>query len=114
MITVELFSLASGAGSFVTPPVSIGDLTTFSVFVLFPGGGTLDGTLTLECSKDTVNANYVTITGSSQAVTGSTQHAWSAVGQGYEYVRMRWVYSSGAGNMLAVMQMKETNKVKGA
>jgi hypothetical protein len=113
MITSELFGLASGAASFVTPSISLGDLTTYSVFVLFPGGGTLDGTLTLESSPNQDDANFVTVGSSSQAVTGSTQHEWSCIGQGYQYVRMRWVYGSGAGNMKAIIQIKETNISKG-
>jgi hypothetical protein len=113
MIQAELFAVASGAASFVTPPISLGDLNNYAAFVLFPGGGTLAGTLTLEASYDTTDANFVTVSDSSQAVTASAQHAWSCVAQGYRYVRVRWVYTSGAGNMQVIIQIKE-NVVKGA
>ena len=113
MIDAELYSLQSGAASFVTPPFSLGDLRTFAIFVLFPGGGTLDGTLTIEASPDTTEANFVTVTGTTQAVVTSTQHTWSLVEQGYRYVRVRWVFNSGAGNMQILLQLKEFF-VKGA
>jgi hypothetical protein len=112
MIESQLFS-GSGAASFVTPPISKGDLTNYAAMVLFPGGGTLAGTLTLESSPDTTDANFVTVGSSSQAVTGSAQHTWNSFGQSYRYVRVRWVYTSGAGNMTIIIQMPE-NVVKGA
>lgn len=113
MISAELFAVQAGTASFTTPPFDLGDLRTFGVFVLFPGGGTLAGTLTLEASPDTTDANFVTVSSTSQAVLASTQHTWSCVEQGYRYVRVRWAFTSGAGNMQILAQLKEFY-VKGA
>ena len=113
MKTAELLAAQSGASSFTTVAYDLGDLDTFAIYVLFPGGGTLAGTLTVEASPDQTDANFVEVSGSSQAVTASTQHTWSLLGQGYRYVRVRWAYSSGAGNVQIKIQVKE-NVVKGA
>lgn len=113
MINLELLSLQSGAASFVSPPVDLGDLICYGVFVQFPGGGTLAGTFSVEASPDTTSANFVTITGSLQAVLASAYVTYSFEGQGYRYFRVRWAFTSGAGNMTVLAQLKE-NVVKGA
>lgn len=82
----------------------LGDGGDFSVQVIFTGVNVV-GTLTLEASDD--NTNFVTVTNSSQAVTASTGHMWNVTGAGYRYVRPRWVYTSGAGNITANLYFKD-------
>jgi hypothetical protein len=105
----------SGAASFVSVPYDLGDLETYAMQVTFSGGGgNLAGTLTLEASADESPATeFVTVSGSSQAVTSSTNHTWNVQGAGYRYVRVRWVFSSGTGNAKVRICAKET-VVKGA
>lgn len=114
MKQVSLYS-GTGASSFVSVPFDLGDLDVYACQVIFSGGGAnLAGTLTLEASADESPAtNFVTVTGSSQSVTSSTNHTWNVQGAGYRYVRVRWSYTSGTGNASVSITAKE-NVVKGA
>lgn len=114
MKQVSLYS-GTGASSFVSVPFDLGDLATYACQVIFSGGGgNLAGTLTLEASADESPAtNFVTVTGSNQAVNASAAHTWNVQGAGYRYVRVRWVFGSGTGNADVRITAKE-NVVKGA
>lgn len=115
MKQIELLSLQTAAGSLVTQPVDMGDLDKYAMGVIFSGGGgNLVGTLTLEGSNDVhPPTDFVTVTGSSQAVAASANHLWNVNGGNYRYIRARWVYSSGTGNMKINFTLKE-NVIKGA
>jgi hypothetical protein len=115
MKQIELLSLQTAAGSLVTQPIDLADLDKYAIAVIFSGGaGNLVGTLTLEGSNDqSPPTDFVTITGTSQAVATSTNHMWNVNGGNYRFVRVRWVYSSGTGNMKINFTLKE-NVIKGA
>ena len=95
---IELVSSVDATSDVTSVQLNLGHLTTYSIQVNFSGGaGNLAGTLTLESSID--NSTYVTVSGSSQAVTSSGDHLWSVTDAGYRYVRAKWVYTSGTGNI---------------
>lgn len=110
MKTATMIQTASAATSVTSAYYDLGDITNFSVYVDFTGADVV-GTLTLECSND--GSAFITVTGSSQAVSTSTDHCWSVSGAGYRYLRVKWVYTSGTGNITAYFVAKET-RVLGA
>lgn len=112
MKTIDLIASTSAASSRVSCAVDLGDMTTFSVHVTFSGAD-VAGTLTLEASDTPNDADFVTVPNSTQAVTASADHVWSVTGAGYRYVRVRWVYTSGTGDIAAYFVGKELRLVGG-
>lgn len=92
-----------------TVAYELGDLTDYSISVDFTGANVV-GTLTLEASNS-ATSGFVTVSGSSQAVTASADHLWSVTGAGYRYVRVVWDYTSGTGNMTVDLVAKEMRVV---
>jgi hypothetical protein len=96
----------------------LGDGKTYSVHVVFTGADVV-GTLTLEASDTTdasgnaVAADFVTVPGSSQAVTGSANHVWSVTGAGYRFVRAKFVFTSGTGTIAVYLVAKDDRIVGG-
>ncbi len=105
MIEQQIYS-GDAAASTVSVPFQIDDLTTYSVQVVFSGGGgNLVGVLTLEASNDAVT--YITVQGSSTNVTASTNLMYNVTDAGYRWARVRWVYTSGTGNMVITNTIKQ-------
>lgn len=115
MKQTELLGTTSAAGNLTSVPYDLGDQSNFAIQVIFSGGaGNLAGTLTLEASADDYPAtNFVTVTGSSQVVAASANHVWNVQDAGYRYVRAKWAFTSGTGNVKISICAKE-NVVKGA
>lgn len=109
MKTVDIIQATSGAVDVTSTPFDLGDLTSYSASVDFTGSD-LAGTLTLEASND--NSDYITVASSSQSVTSAASHMWNISGASYRYVRVKWVASSGTGNISAKLIAKEMT-VKG-
>lgn len=109
MKTVNLIKTQSGAANVTSSAYQLGDQQTFSCEVVFSGGGgNLAGTLTLQASNDETGAsNFITVSGSSQAVTSSASHMWNVTGAGYRWVRVFWNYTSGTGNITANLTVKD-------
>lgn len=111
-LTLYTGTTSTAVATLASSAFDLGDLTCYSIEVVFSGGATdLVGTLTLEASND--NTTFTTVTGSSQAITASAAHMWNVVGAGYRWVRVRWTFTSGTGNMQAYLSVKE-NRVVGA
>ena len=106
MKTVTLIATATGAVDTTSAAFDLGNIQTFSVQVDFSGTD-LVGTLTLQCSNASTGP-WTTVTSSSQAVTASADHTWNVTGAGYRYVRVFWDYTSGTGNIGAVLVTKDT------
>jgi len=87
---------ASAATDFQSVSLSVGDNVNFWIGILFTGSDVV-GTLKLQGSDN--NSDWWDISGSSQAVTASTRHAWSVSDVHYPYVRVDWDYTSGTGNI---------------
>lgn len=106
---------AQDASQTRTGPIFIlNDLYQYAMHVDFTSGGSdLVGTLTLECSNDPTGgsipapADFITITGSSQAIAASASHMWNVSNAGYKFVRPKWTYTSGTGNWTVYLTVKE-------
>lgn len=96
-------------------PLDLGDLTNYSISVLFSGGaGNLVGSLKLQAAtRDDVAASYIDIPGTTQAVAASGDHQWNVSNAAYRYVRAVWTFTSGTGNIEMVAVIVE-NVIKGA
>lgn len=105
MNTIELISSRSAAASVVSPYFDLGDKIDYAIQVFFTGSN-VTGTLSLEASVDIING-FVTIQGSVQPVVSSLNHVWNVTGAGYRYVRVRWAYTSGTGNILSELFLKD-------
>ena len=116
MKATEILGTVSAAANKTSIYYGLGDLTGYAIQVIFSGGGSdLVGTLTLESSCDMTQppTEFTTITGTSQAVTASAKHTWNVSGAQYPYVRAKWVFTSGTGNITMNITAKE-NVIKGA
>lgn len=104
----QLLSAADAAVNQTSVGVQLGDQKEYSVHVVF-SSGTLNGTLTLEASN--TDANYVTISGTSQAIASGAAHMYNVSGASYKFYRLKWVATSGTGTVTATAVLKEpTNR----
>lgn len=107
----ELISAADASVSISSGVAcDLGDLREYSVHVIFTGSDVV-GTLALQASND--NANFVEVTGSSQAISASGDFLYNITNANYRYVRVSWAYTSGTGTITAKVVIKE-NPIKGA
>ncbi len=74
----------------------IGDNQNFWIGILFTGVDVV-GSLKLQGSDN--DSDFWDISGSTQAITASTRHAWNVSDVHYPYVRVVWTYTSGTGNI---------------
>jgi len=112
VIEITNIQTTSAAVSITTPPVDLGDLTRYSIETTFSGSNVV-GVLTLESSNYGVIWN--TISGSTQAIAASANHIYDVVNSSYRYYRLKWVYTSGTGNIGSKSFIKEeTVKVRGS
>jgi len=104
----QLLSAANAAVNQTSIGVNIGDQREYSVQIDL-SSATLEGTLTLEASN--TNVNYVTISGTSQSITGGASHVYNVSGANYLYYRVKWVATAGTGTITATAVLKEpTNR----
>lgn len=107
LIPLQDAAATGGSGTIVSTYYDLGDDVDFSVQVYFSGSNVV-GTLTLQCCvSDPTNDGFVTVDNSSQAVTASAGHVYNVTGAGYRYVNVKWVYTSGTGNIRANLTVKE-------
>lgn len=104
-----------GTSSFNSIPYQLNGVRDYSIQVDFTGGGSdLVGTLKLQASNDPTaftvpgSADWIDVTGSSQAVSSSSSHMWNVIGAHYRTVRYVWTYTSGTGNVTAWLEVKYT------
>lgn len=84
--------------NFATGPFNVGDAGNYFFGVTFTGANVI-GTLTLEASSTPDFTNFWVVTGSSQAVASSANKYYDTTLCSYPYVRLRWAYTSGTGNI---------------
>lgn len=94
--------------------LDLGDLKDYSIHVNFTGA-TLSGNLTLEASNDVdeATADWVLVTGSTQAIATAASHMWNISVANYRFVRVQWSYSAGAGNITVKAILKQMPVVEG-
>lgn len=107
MQSVVMIPTQSAAGSITSAGFQLADLQDFSVTVDFTGSNVV-GTLTLEGSNSQKgDGGWITVSGSSQAVTASADHMWVVATAMYRWVRVVWAYTSGTGNITATLVAKQ-------
>ena len=92
----------AGAGTpYYSGAIPVGDNGNYWIGVKFTGSNVV-GTLSLEESLDGLStSDWYPVSNSSQAVSASADHAWNAPTTAANYVRVKWVYTSGTGNISA-------------
>ena len=103
MQTVLLLDTISAATNRTSGIYDLCDLTRCAVQVTFSGTD-LVGTLKLEASLD--GTTWVTVAGSTQAVTASTSHIWDVATTGIRYIRAAWTHTSGTGHITVKIYLK--------
>lgn len=106
---VQILSLADASVDQVSVPTILADLHLCSIQVQF-SSGTLNGVLTVEAdSMQAANlpADWVTVVGSTQAVTAGASHIWNIYAAGYYQVRAKWTATSGTGTVTMIMTQKQ-------
>lgn len=104
MNAIELIPQKSAAQNITSVYFDLGGKIDYAIQVFFTGSN-LAGTLSLEASIDP-DSGFVTVLNSSQNVTSSQGHIWNVIGAGYRYIRVKWVYTSGTGNIMAAINPK--------
>lgn len=95
------------SSNYESPPWSIGDNESYSVQVNFTGAN-VAGTLVLQASNDA--SNWISIPSTSTSVTNSSSQLFSEGSAQWLYVRLKWVYTSGSGNLSAIMIAKQPER----
>lgn len=110
MLIGQLLSAVDAGSGVNSIQLTLNDIAKFSIQVDFSGSN-LVGSLKLQ-ARNADSAEWVDISGTTQAITGAAGHLWDMEG-GYRDVRVVWTYTSGAGTITAFYIIKE-NVVKGA
>lgn len=106
MKTANLIKTQSGASDVTSAAFQLGDFQSCSISVIFSGSD-LAGSVSLEGSNDETGAsNFITITGSTTAVTASGDVMFNVSSAEYRWIRVAWDYTSGTGNITADILVK--------
>lgn len=97
----------SAAANYESPPWNLGENESYSVQVNFTGAN-VAGTLVLQASNDATN--WVSVTSTSTNVTNSASQLYSEGSAQWLYVRLKWTYTSGTGNLSAIMLAKQPER----
>lgn len=103
MQDIALYPVTTAATAFSSAPLLLNDSSSAYIQVLISGSDVV-GTLSLQASAD--NVTYVTVAGSTQAITASADHAWNVSGLAAKYLRVVWAYTSGTGNISIQVNVK--------
>jgi len=105
MNAVELIPSQSASANATSAYYDLGGKIDFAIQVSFTGSD-VAGVLTLEAAVDPA-LGWVKVLDSDQTVTSSAGHIWNVTGAGYRYIRIKWAYSSGTGNIKALIYLKD-------
>lgn len=96
----------SAATSFTSGPINIGDAG--NVFVGYTlSGSNVAGTLLLECSTERDFTNYWTVSNSSTSITNSADGYLNVTDINCQFIRVKWTYTSGTGNITIDVSIRE-------
>lgn len=99
---------ASPAASFIySGPFSIGEAESYSVQINFSGSD-VAGTLVLQASNDAIN--WVDNVSTSTAITASASALFSEGSAQWLYLRVKWTYTSGTGNLSGLVVAKQPER----
>jgi len=99
---------ATDAVSFTySGPFNIGEAESYSVQINFTGSNVV-GTLVLQASNDAIT--WIDNTSTSTAVTGSAAAMFSEGSAQWLYLRVKWTYTSGTGNLSGLVVAKQPER----
>jgi len=107
MVATTMLATVSAAANVTSGVLDIGDFTGYSIAAVLTGSD-VAGTVSLEVSLD--NSTFVTVASTSTAITSSTDTIFNISDAQYRYVRCKWVYSSGTGNLTVTSFISEPYK----
>lgn len=113
LINPEVLQAAvSAAATVTTRAYDLGDRQNYFVHCDFSAGaGDLAGTFTLECASNSLTVaslDWVTVAGSSTAITSSASHVYNVNGAQYRFFRVVYTASSGTGNLTVYVTVKDS------
>lgn len=108
MLINQLLSGVTATGSLTSQAFQLCDLEDYSIQIVVSGTD-VAGTFTLECSN--TGANYVTVSGSSQAITLSDSVFYDVRSATYRWVRIAYTHTSGTGTITATLVCKEQSRI---
>jgi len=106
MITQTISSTDAAVFTF-SGPFNIGEAESYSVQINFSGANVV-GTLVLQASND--STNWVDIATTSTAVTASSSALFSEGSAQWLYLRVKWTYTSGTGNLSGLVVAKQPER----
>lgn len=110
MKTAKLFDAVSAASDRNSVWYDLSNERGYSIAVQFTGTDVI-GTLSLDAAvgdddPNIVSPVYAQITNSSTSITASSDVVYAVSDAEYRWVRIVWDYTSGTGNMTAIVQVK--------
>ena len=106
MITQTISSTNATVFTF-SGPFNLGEAESYSVQINFSGANVV-GTLVLQASND--STNWVDIATTSTAVTASASALFSEGSAQWLYLRVKWTYTSGTGNLSGLVVAKQPER----
>lgn len=110
----QFVSAQSMGASFQSVGVEVSEIDLLSIQAVWSGGGSPNGTFTLEVSNDDVAAtdpgsvvNWSTYSGSSIAISDDGDLAYNVANMGYKWVRLAYARTSGTGTLDARILVKK-------
>lgn len=106
-----LIPTQSAASSVNTASYTLINQSGLSIHVIFTGSDVV-GTASIQVSDD--NTNWTTMLGSSTSVTASSAVFFDITPTKAKFVRLTWTYTSGTGNIRAILFAPIDTVVQGA
>lgn len=103
----QVFGPLNASSNFETGAWSIGENESYSVQVNFTGSN-VAGTLVLQASNDA--DKWVDVPSTSANITNSSTQLYSEGSAQWLYVRLKWTYASGTGNVSGIMVAKQPER----
>ena len=96
-----LFAAQAGGANFTSDWFSLAKVDRAAIEI--SSAGTLVGTLTLEATNEEALGKGSKLPDSDYAFNGDDSKVWNLSDIGFPLVRIKWVYTSGAGSFRATM-----------
>lgn len=106
------YPATSAATNYTSGPIALGDAGNFFVGYTFSGSD-VAGTLSLECSTTLDFTRSWPVANSSTAITNSADGYLTYSDQNFPFVRVKWVYTSGTGNLTLDVCVREPYIARG-
>ena len=117
MRSAVLFDAVDGSSNQLSVWYDVGNERGYSISCQ-ASGATLAGDYVLEASTEETDPNlladpvFAQISSSSTSISNSDDVIFAVSDAEYRWVRLRWTYTSGAGNITSKIQVKEPRRSK--